>query len=142
MKSIFEGLGNCNEEIVLPLHPRTKSKLSELGIVLKSNVKVIEPVGYLEMVWLEANCKFVATDSGGVQKEAYFFQKLCKTMRDETEWVELVESGWNSLVGANSKSIEDAFTITSKPIYSGSLYGDGNAGQKIVVKIVGSLSQN
>jgi len=135
LKSIFEGLGNTGEPIVLPMHPRTKAKISEAGIVLTNNIWVIEPVGYLEMVWLEANCKFVATDSGGVQKEAYFFQKLCKTMRDETEWVELVESGWNVLVGANVKRIEEAFSLVSAPAYTSSFYGNGDAGRKIVAMI-------
>lgn len=135
LKSIFEALGNCGEQILLPLHPRTKAKLEDFGLTLANNVCVIEPVSYLEMVWLEANCKFVATDSGGVQKEAYFFQKLCKTLRDETEWVELVESGWNTLVGANARRIEESFSATLPPAYIDSLYGNGDAGQRIVAMI-------
>ncbi|WP_428397801.1 non-hydrolyzing UDP-N-acetylglucosamine 2-epimerase [Marinobacter salarius] len=132
LKNIFEGLEISGQKIVLPLHPRTRSKVADSGIAFPDNVWVIDPVGYLEMVWLEANCRSVATDSGGVQKEAYFFQKPCSTMRDETEWLELVESGWNTLVGANATKIGNALSGNSSPAYAGFLYGEGHAGKKIV----------
>ncbi|WP_421911079.1 non-hydrolyzing UDP-N-acetylglucosamine 2-epimerase [Marinobacter sp.] len=138
LKSIFQGLEDSGAQILLPMHPRTQTKVLDSEISIADNIWVIDPVGYLEMIWLEANCRCVATDSGGVQKEAFFFKKPCKTMRYETEWVELVESGWNRLVGASAKEITDALTSISLPISTNSLYGDGNAGEKIVMMIEAS----
>jgi UDP-GlcNAc3NAcA epimerase len=137
LKNILQGLGNSGEVIVLPLHPRTRARIGNYGIAIPENVWVIDPVGYLEMVWLEANCRLVATDSGGVQKEAYFFEKPCVTMRDETEWVELVEAGWNRLVGANARALKSAFDEARPGSQSGLLYGDGDAGSQIVRGLAG-----
>lgn len=126
-------------KIVLPLHPRTRNKLKSLNYNFEnSNIIFIPPVGYLEMVWLLKNCKLVMTDSGGVQKESYFFNKLCITMRDETEWVELVANGYNNLVGADTELIiskthellNEQFNAVSRK-----LYGDGDAGRFIVDNI-------
>lgn len=132
LKGIFQGLGDSGGTIVLPMHPRTRSKIVDYGIATPENVWVIAPVGYLEMVWLESHCKVVATDSGGVQKEAYLFGKPCVTLRNETEWVELVSSGWNRLAGSDAKLISDLIeyfpAVTERP----SFYGDGNAGKEIV----------
>lgn len=105
MLGILQGLEGGGLPVILPLHPRTRNKLQQMGLSLPSNVHAVDPVGYLEMVWLESYCKLVATDSGGMQKEAYFHQKPCVTLRDETEWVELVELGVNYLAGSNSKAI-------------------------------------
>ena len=126
LKNIFQGLGDSGEVIILPLHPRTRAKIADYGIAIPENVWAIDPVGYLEMVWLEANCRLVATDSGGVQKEAYFFGKPCVTMRDETEWVELVEAGSNVLVGSNRLDLarELSQLKSSQSVVQG-LYGDG-----------------
>ena len=132
LKDIFQGVGASEEQVILPMHPRTKAKVGDFGIGIPENVRVIDPVGYLEMVWLEANCRCVATDSGGVQKEAYFFEKPCITMRNETEWVELVEAGWNVLVGANSEKIVTAVHNCAKSNVIELLYGKGDAGQEIV----------
>jgi len=101
MQGILKGLEAAGVPVILPLHPRTRNKLAQMNLQLPSNIHAVEPVGYLEMVWLEANCKVVATDSGGVQKEAYFHGKPCVTLRDETEWVELVDIGVNMLVGTS-----------------------------------------
>ncbi|WP_416879640.1 non-hydrolyzing UDP-N-acetylglucosamine 2-epimerase, partial [Litorimonas sp.] len=101
MKGIMKGLEDSGLKIILPLHPRTRKKIDEIGLKIPANVYTIDPVGYLEMVWLEANCRAVATDSGGVQKEAYFHGKPCVTLRDETEWIELIEVGANCVVGAD-----------------------------------------
>ncbi len=132
LKSIFRGLGGSGETIVLPMHPRTRTKIADYGIAIPENVWVIDPVGYLEMVWLEANCRLVATDSGGVQKEAYFLGKPCVTMRDETEWVELVEAGWNRLVGADAEALQVTFSQALSGSQADLLYGDGDAGSEIV----------
>jgi len=96
------------KQVILPLHPRTKSIL-EQGSYDVSNLTIIDPVGYLNMVWLIDNCSLVMTDSGGLQKEAFFFAKPCITMRDETEWVELVNNGFNVVVGANKEKITRAY---------------------------------
>ena len=118
--------------VVLPLHPRTSKKLADHGI--KMNVHLIEPVGYFDMISFLSRCELVLTDSGGLQKEAYFFEKPCVTFRDETEWVELVEAGANKVVGARMNSIVEAASnfLTSKPLFTHQLYGDGRASEKII----------
>lgn len=139
MKAIFDGLATSSLPVVLPLHPRTKARLSDSGLSLPSNVIVVDPVGYLEMVWLEANCAVIATDSGGVQKEAYFHKKGCVTLRDETEWVELVDAGYNKIVGCDSRKIEEALAeMTEIKIGDSRLYGDGHAGEKILKTLLES----
>lgn len=133
LAGIMRGLGESGLPVVLPLHPRTRARLDEYQIALAANVRVTEPVGYLEMVWLEANCRVVATDSGGVQKEAYFFAKPCVTLRDETEWIELVEAGWNVLVGADCDGVAEALTAhNSAGGHLPNIYGTGDAAGAIV----------
>jgi len=136
LKSIFEALNEIakDKQIVLPLHPRTK-KLLPSSFALHSNIIIIDPVGYLEMVWLIDNCELVMTDSGGLQKEAYFFSKPCITLRDETEWVELVEIGANVLVGANKDKIINAYknsSTFSQQLSTLNLYGGGKASENII----------
>jgi UDP-GlcNAc3NAcA epimerase len=116
--------------VVLPLHPRTKKLLVKQNLGTH-NISLLQPVGYLQMVWLLEHCKQVVTDSGGLQKEAYFFGKPCITTRDETEWVELVEAGWNVLVGADQSAIIRACSGTNTvkiEIPAQNLYGAGGAG--------------
>lgn len=121
--------------VVMPLHPRTKNKLKELNLSL--NVTIVEPVGYLDMVYLLENCSFVASDSGGVQKEAYFFNKPCLVLRDETEWVELVEHGTNTICGADKSIILSAAQKLSSDLdFSVQFYGDGSAAEKVVDSLV------
>lgn len=122
----------CVAPVVLPLHPRTRKLVAAQGLQL--NVHLIDPVGYFEMVWLLDHCQLVLTDSGGVQKEAFFFGKACITMRDQTEWVELVEVGANELVGADTSRIISASTrhLGRKIEDSQQLYGGGQAAQRIV----------
>ena len=136
MQAIFDGLESAALPVVLPLHPRTRNKLLQMGMELPANINVVDPVGYLGMVWLEANCKLVATDSGGVQKEAYFHQKPCVTLRDETEWVELVERKVNQLTGANATEIKNAIHRAFFPATETSLYGIGKTAQNIIEKLV------
>lgn len=136
LKAIFEALNDIakNIQVILPLHPRTKKILQNLNINT-INLTIIEPVGYLEMTWLIDNCFFVMTDSGGLQKEAFFFKKQCITLRDETEWVELVKCKANILVGANKDKILAAFS-TIKTFDENNLelnlYGNGKASEIIV----------
>ena len=134
LKQIVNALNTIHQTIdpvVLPLHPRTRNVLMKENILL--NVCVIEPVGYLEMIWLLDHCQLVLTDSGGVQKEAFFFKKPCVTMRDQTEWVELIEAGANQLSGANSQSIVDTVNTMVGRIITDphELYGGGNASKHI-----------
>ncbi|HLP10726.1 MAG TPA: UDP-N-acetylglucosamine 2-epimerase (non-hydrolyzing) [Flavobacteriales bacterium] len=119
LKSICEALNESGQKIVLPLHPRTLKCLKEYNIHLNSNVTVIDPVGYLDMLMLEKNARKIITDSGGIQKEAFFMRKPCITLRNETEWVETVECGWNLIVGTNKQKIKDAienFVPTTQPV--------------------------
>ncbi len=137
LKSICAALNEINESVpvVLPLHPRTKSYLLANNIGLSA--RIIEPVGYFDMLTLLTNCKMVMTDSGGLQKEAYFFGKFCLTLRDQTEWVELVEAGANVIVGADQQKIVDAFKSNmNKEVNTKALYGNGDAAKKIVKELI------
>ena len=122
-------------KVILPLHPRTK------GLIAKSNIQLdfnpIDPLGYFDMLALLGDCQLVLTDSGGLQKEAYFFSKYCITLRDQTEWVELVQAGANQIVGSNYELIvKTALSKMGKSItHEKPLYGDGNAAFKIADKI-------
>ena len=121
--------------VVWPLHPRTRAVLQQAGILdaLAKQVQLIEPIGYLDMVQLEKFARLIATDSGGVQKEAFFYRVPCVTLRDETEWVELIESGWNRLaVPNNSISIISAIDFSLDNFGRDvNPYGDGKAALKI-----------
>ncbi len=133
LRSIITALNELHTQcpVVMPLHPRTRNILQNNSIV--PVFKIIEPVGYFDMLQLIANTALVVTDSGGLQKEAYFFKKFCVTLREQTEWVELVENGFSALAGGNTNKITDiarAF-LQQEFIASSSLYGDGNAGGRI-----------
>lgn len=133
LKQIFLGLEAVqkNMKVVMPLHPRTQKKLHELNIHPK--ISFLPPVGYCDMLKLLQNCRMVVTDSGGLQKEAYFFKKYCITARDQTEWVELVNHKCNMLVGASSARIEQAFLELFNKTWCEcpSFYGAGNASENI-----------
>jgi UDP-GlcNAc3NAcA epimerase len=146
LKAIFEALNEIAKEIqiVLPLHPRTKSLLPS-SFILHPNIKLINPIGYLNMVYLIKNAKMIMTDSGGLQKEAFFFEKPCITLRDETEWVELVENGFNTIVGADKAKIVSSYrslvsgTDNKKQKtmnYKLNLYGGGKASETIVKELL------
>lgn len=124
-------------KIILPLHPRTKSALMKNNLLEKLNesLQILNPVGYLDMLALERHASTIVTDSGGVQKEAYFNQVPCITLRDETEWTELTASGWNHLCPPiNSFSLLDLFEKIQfyNHSYNSKLYGCGNSAEKIV----------
>lgn len=132
LQNIMAGLNRIAGEmpVFLPLHPRTKQKLVPADF---SGVTFIDPLGYLDMVMLEKNARVIVTDSGGVQKEAYFHGVPCVTVRDETEWVELVQAGVNCLAGTDEKSITKAFQdMKSRVIDAKELYGAGDSAEKIV----------
>lgn len=138
LASIVNALNSLQESvrIVLPLHPRTRNLLKQNKLELI--VDLIDPVGYFDMIELLKHCKLVMTDSGGLQKEAYFFGKNCVTLRDETEWVELVDNGFNTLAGADEQKIVDAVNemMERSSDFTLRLYGDGDAGEKIVTALL------
>lgn len=136
LNSIFNAFHQIGESmpVVLPLHPRTKHILAKLNIAVDSSkIKIIEPIGYLEMVYLLKNCHLVMTDSGGLQKEAFFFEKNCVTLREETEWVELVNHKFNIVCGTKESEILKAFNIqlNTKSDFKIDLYGAGKASENI-----------
>jgi len=135
LTDIVEALNEIHNSIcpvVLPLHPRTKAKLEHFN--LKLNVILINPVGYFDMIELIKNSKLVMTDSGGLQKEAFFFGKNCVTMRDQTEWVELIKANVNVLVGANKNDVlkQVKLMLNQKSNFSVDLYGNGKACENIM----------
>ena len=132
LRSIANALDILSEKTILfPVHPLTSKVMASLNIELGSHVKRIEPVGYLDMIALESSCEMILTDSGGVQKEAFFFGKPCITLRDTTEWIELVESGWNTLVSAETDRIVEAVRSAKRPSVHPPFYGDGRCAEKI-----------
>ena len=139
LAGIIAGLSVASKPVVLPLHPRTRAALQRhgLGAVLsgdRGRLRVIEPLGYLDMLQLQQESLGILTDSGGIQKEAYYLGVPCITLREETEWVETVEAEWNCLVGTNPSQIAEALSkmdqsyLKPRPI----LYGDGHAAERIV----------
>ena len=134
LRSILSALSEAAKHtpVVLPMHPRTRKIAASLGLDT-SRLTLIDPVGYLEMLWLLQHCGLVLTDSGGVQKEAFFMGKACVTMRDQTEWVELVEEGANELVGADAEKILAAIPRhLGRPVHDAKqLYGGGQAAGRV-----------
>jgi UDP-GlcNAc3NAcA epimerase len=132
--AILENLTKLDFPVVFPIHPRTQAKIQQLGLndyLNNDKIITIPPVSYLDMLILESNCCAVITDSGGVQKEAYIFQRPCFTLRNETEWKETVDVGWNHLVQPeNLANLITNFTAPVKAVTS--LYGEGDASIKIV----------
>jgi len=125
----------CNRmPVVCPLHPHTRKSMEAIGYSMeKSPIRFIEPVGYLEMLYLLKHCTLVMTDSGGLQKEAYYMSKHCVTLRNETEWTELVDCGYNHVVGTEPANILESvqFFLKQPPVFPFELYGDGHAAEII-----------
>jgi UDP-GlcNAc3NAcA epimerase len=128
--------------VVLPLHPRTRAQLVASGLDRHAGaVRLIDPVAFLDMVALEQSARAIVTDSGGVQKEAYFYRVPCVTMRDETEWVETVALGWNTLAGASTEAITEAAQraiAQASPTQTESPYGAGDAAERILSALLGA----
>jgi UDP-GlcNAc3NAcA epimerase len=136
LRTIIAGLNHISHEIpvVLPLHPRTRAAIvrEDLPNHLLAELMIIEPVGYQDMLMLEKNARLVATDSGGVQKEAFFFRVPCVTLREETEWVELVELGWNKVVPPLSIQAISEAALSSFQGEEEDPYGGGKASDRII----------
>jgi UDP-GlcNAc3NAcA epimerase len=132
LMNILSAFESLNEIIVFPAHPRTRKFLRDTGYQPPKNVKLIDPVGYFEIIALEKYARLILTDSGGIQKEAYWLNIPCITLRDETEWVETKETGWNVLTGADRDRIIDVVSSFKEPSEHPSLYGDGRATIKCI----------
>jgi UDP-GlcNAc3NAcA epimerase len=129
---ILETFNSLDEPVIFPVHPRARKIINEISFCPNQDLHFIDPVGYLEMIALTDSARLVLTDSGGLQKEAYWLGVPCLTLRNETEWVETVEAGWNVLVGSNpdriSHTVKSYFPPNDRPL----LYGDGTAAEKCV----------
>lgn len=128
---IVETLNSAPETIVFPAHPRTRKALTQLAARFAPHIRLIEPVSYFDMMTLEENARLIATDSGGVQREAYFLGIPCLTLREETEWIETVEVGWNRLVGTDPERVIDVWFSFAPPAERPPIFGDGMAAQRI-----------
>lgn len=134
LASIISGLSAVSVPVVLPIHPRTEAALKDNGLweTAREQLTIIDPVGYLDFIALLEGAAMVATDSGGVQREAFYLDTRCITLRDETEWTETIDCGWNTLVGADSDRISRALTQTEPTPPKPQLYGDGRAAERVV----------
>lgn len=143
LTGIINALNTINKTIpvVLPLHPRTKGKIADLGLKMEFNT--IAPVGYFDMIELLKKCTLVMTDSGGLQKEAFFFKKNCVTMREQTEWVELVENKVNVLVGSDTQKIIQGVEqmLQNQADFTIDLYGSGKACENIVLQLIKNIDK-
>ena len=132
LRAIVEALSGLSLPVMVPVHPRLRAAMSAARVPAVSNIRLIDPVGYIEMMALARHARAVLTDSGGLQKEAYWLGVPCVTLRDETEWVETVATGWNTLVGVDRARITAAAHAAAKPAARPPLYGDGHAAARIV----------
>lgn len=131
LRRIGEGLNRLNEAVVFPAHPRTAQALEEHRIALSAHVLVLPPLGYLDFAALASQARVIVTDSGGLQKEAYWYGVPCVTLRETTEWVDTVEVGANRLVGDDPELIASAAVAARMPAKRPQLYGDGNASGRV-----------
>ena len=131
LRAVAGALARLDEPVVFPAHPRTRDALAEAGIELPEAVRLLPPAGYLDFAALASQARVVLTDSGGVQKEAYWYEVPCVTLRESTEWTETVEAGWNSLVGTDADRIVTAVENAARPPGHPQLYGDGRASERI-----------
>lgn len=131
LQQIVTTLNSVPETITFPAHPRTRKALAQLDAHFAAHVRLIEPVSYFDMMILEENARLIATDSGGVQREAYFLGIPCLTLREETEWIETVEAGWNKLVGTEPERVIDAWFDFAPPEERPPIFGDGMAARHI-----------
>lgn len=135
LRAILEGITGSDRPVVFPVHPRTRAALTATATELGPNLRLIDPIGYLEMLVLEENAEAIVTDSGGVQKEAYFAGRPCITLRERTEWTETVDVGWNVLVGTDAAAIADAMRSFRPTGPRSDLFGDGHAADRVVAAL-------
>ncbi|MBL0176390.1 MAG: UDP-N-acetylglucosamine 2-epimerase (non-hydrolyzing) [Ignavibacteria bacterium] len=132
LASVLDTLGKLGRPVLLPLHPRTRARLAEFGLLDPENVRILDAVGYMDMTALERSAYMILTDSGGVQKEAYFHGVPCVTLRPETEWTETVAAGWNRVVDLDPALIRESVNTRWWPEERPALFGDGHAAERIV----------
>lgn len=131
MTAILDALSSLSTQVIFPVHPRTRKMIQETGLSVSANVKMVEPVGHFDVLILQENANCILTDSGGMQKEAYLLGVRCITLREETEWVETVQTGWNKLTGVDAEAIRGAFESWRPSAERPALYGNGNAAGEI-----------
>ena len=141
LRGILDGLNALDERVIFPVHPRTARVLEQVPLTLSPNIRLIDPLPYLDMIQLQQNARAILTDSGGVQKEAYWLGVPCVTLRDETEWVETVDAGWNVLAGTDPAEIKRAAAAVP-PAHRPCLYGDGQASARIVAVLEAGLARS
>lgn len=137
LHSLLRAFERVEEPVVFPVHPRTRKLLDAMDYAARSHVQLIEPVGYLDMVMLARSARMILTDSGGLQKEAYWLGVPCVTLREETEWTETVEAGWNVLAGTDSDRIVDLVRGFRPPAARPALYGEPGAAWRIGTLLTG-----
>ncbi len=135
LAAIFRGVARSTRQAVFPVHPRTRAAMKAAALEAPANVMLIDPVGYLQMLVLEENAQAIVTDSGGVQKEAYFAGRPCITLRETTEWTETVDAGWNVLVGTDEAAIARAMRDFHPEGKRPDLFGDGHAAELVVAAL-------
>jgi UDP-GlcNAc3NAcA epimerase len=138
LATVLECLGRSRWEVVFPVHPRTRARIAATGLDVPANVRLVDPVPYSRMLALERGARAVATDSGGVQREAYLWGVPCVTLREETEWVDTVEAGWNTVVGVDPDRFAAALE-TPPPATRPPVFGDGHAAERIAELTVASI---
>jgi UDP-GlcNAc3NAcA epimerase len=139
--NILQALNALEEPVLFPVHPRTRKAIAALGLRLAPHVRLLEPIGYLDMVRLEQLARLILTDSGGIQKEAYWLGVPCVTLREETEWVETVQAGWNILAGAGTDRIVQVVRNMVPPATRAGLYGGTNVARRCVALLEAGTSQ-
>lgn len=140
MAAILSALGSLPMQVIFPVHPRTRKIIREAGLSVSENVMAIDPVGPLDVLILQENADCILTDSGGMQKEAYLLGVRCITLREETEWVETVQVGWNKLVGVDATTIRSAFANWHPSGERPALYGNGTAATEICQILSGEFA--
>ncbi|HET9197664.1 MAG TPA: UDP-N-acetylglucosamine 2-epimerase (non-hydrolyzing) [Solirubrobacterales bacterium] len=140
LAAVLECLGSAECRVIFPLHPRTRKSLATWNLEVPANVELRDPVTYTEMLTLERDALAIATDSGGVQREAYVWGVPCITMREETEWIETVSTGWNTLVGVDAGKFRDALA-KPRPSSRPPIFGDGHAAERIAGLTVSHLER-
>jgi len=134
LSNILNALSSVDKKVIFPAHPRTTKFIEIHGLkdIVGENIVMVKPVGYFDFLWLQKNAKKILTDSGGIQKEAYCLNVPCITLRENTEWTETVEDGWNILVGSDKEKIINAVNSFEPSGSQRNVFGDGNASSKIV----------
>lgn len=140
LRSVLHCLSRSPWPVVFPVHPRTRARISDWQLSIPANVELVDPVPYTRMLELERGARVIATDSGGVQREAYLWGVRCVTLREETEWVETVEAGWNTLVGIDPDAFERALH-RPLPQERPTIFGDGNAAERIALIVAESVGE-